>query len=83
VVVIPDVAAIASPGQRAESRKKGGETAKPQNAMGGDGLRGIKALGARDLTYRLAFLANSVKVVSHQRDLVWCSFADDISLLPI
>ncbi|CAM6097164.1 unnamed protein product [Calypogeia fissa] len=61
VVVVPDVAAIASPGQRAESRKKGGASGRMQGAAGADGLRGIKALGARDLTYRLAFLANSVK----------------------
>lgn len=75
-MVIPDVAAIASPGQRAESRKKGGDSVRVQGGTGADGLRGIKALGARDLTYRLAFLANSVKVMPHRVDLVCFSRAE-------
>ncbi|GLJ17027.1 hypothetical protein SUGI_0294600 [Cryptomeria japonica] len=65
VVVIPDVSALASPGDRAESRREG-----PQNrsASGGyEGVRGLKALGVRDLSYRLAFIANSVQLHDKKR----------------
>ena len=60
VVVIPDIAAISAPGDKAESRRKAGDRGTRGN--NGEGLRGIKALGVRDLSYRLAFLANSVQV---------------------
>lgn len=60
--MIPDIAAMASPGERAESRKKG-ESNRSDTGTMTEGLRGMKVLGSRDLTYRLAFLANSVKVI--------------------
>jgi len=57
LIVVPDVAQINMPGSKAETR--GGRGNK---AMTGDleGVRGLKSLGVRDLTYRLAFLACSV-----------------------
>jgi len=61
VVVIPDISALSSPGDRAESRREG-----PQNrsaASGYEGVRGLKSIGVRDLLYRLAFIANSVQVL--------------------
>ena len=60
VVVIPDVLALASPGERAECRREA-----PQRkgfTAGQEGIRGLRALGVRDLSYRLAFIANSVQV---------------------
>lgn len=53
LIVVPDVAALNLPGARAESsaRHKGEES---------EGVTGLKALGVRDLCYRLAFLACSV-----------------------
>ncbi|XP_057293363.1 zygotic DNA replication licensing factor mcm6-like [Hydractinia symbiolongicarpus] len=56
LVVVPDVAQINMPGSKAETRAGRG------NKAGGDieGVRGLKSLGVRDLTYRLAFLACSV-----------------------
>ena len=60
VVVIPDILALASPGERAECRR---EASHRKNASGGnEGVRGLRALGVRDLSYRLAFIANSVQV---------------------
>lgn len=57
VVVIPDIMALASPGERSECRReRKGPTA------GNEGVSGLKALGVRDLSYRLAFIANSVQV---------------------
>ena len=61
-MVIPDIAAISAPGDKAESRRKAGDRGTRGNNAG-EGLRGIKALGVRDLSYRLAFLANSVQVI--------------------
>lgn len=52
--------ALASPGERAESRREA-----PRNGLsmiGHEGVRGLQALGVRDLSYRLAFIASSVQV---------------------
>jgi len=52
LIVVPDVSQLGLPGIRAVSvRDDRGADA------GGSGVSGLKALGVRDLTYRLAFLA--------------------------
>ncbi|KAI9780274.1 MAG: MCM DNA helicase complex subunit mcm6 [Geoglossum umbratile] len=56
LIVVPDVSQLGLPGVRPEATRdnrnapRGGDT-------GGVGVTGLKALGVRDLTYRLAFLA--------------------------
>jgi DNA replication licensing factor MCM6 len=56
LIVVPDVSQLGLPGVRPEATRdnrnapRGGDT-------GGTGVTGLKALGVRDLTYRLAFLA--------------------------
>lgn len=60
VVVIPDIMAMASPGERAECRRDASQ--RKNSAVGHDGVKGLRALGVRDLSYRLAFIANSVQV---------------------
>uniref|UniRef100_A0AAX7TIP7 DNA replication licensing factor MCM6 n=1 Tax=Astatotilapia calliptera TaxID=8154 RepID=A0AAX7TIP7_ASTCA len=57
LIVVPDVSQLSTPGVRAETstRIAGG----PQG-FESDGLRGLKALGVRELSYRLAFLACNV-----------------------
>ena len=53
LIVIPDVAQLGLPGNRAESLP-----APPDRGTGAsEGITGLKSLGARDLTYKLAFLA--------------------------
>ncbi|KAL5997624.1 MCM DNA helicase complex subunit mcm6 [Asimina triloba] len=65
VVVIPDILALTSPGERAECRR---EASQRQNASAGqEGVKGLRALGVRDLSYRLAFIANSVQVANGGR----------------
>jgi hypothetical protein len=56
LIVVPDVGVLALPGAKAEvgSRHKAGETNT-------EGIRGLKALGVRELHYRMAFLACSVQ----------------------
>lgn len=57
LIVVPDVSQLRTPGVRAETsaRVPGG----PQG-FESEGLRGLKALGVRELSYRLAFLACNV-----------------------
>ena len=56
LIVVPDVGSLSLPGARAES------AARPRGGDGyeAEGVRGLKALGVRDLAYRLAFLACTV-----------------------
>lgn len=60
LIVVPDVAQIQMPGAKADlgSRHQKGEN----SAM--EGVRGLKALGVRDLSYRMAFLACSVQATT-------------------
>lgn len=60
VVVIPDIMALASPGERSECRRDASQ--RKGTTAGNEGVSGLKALGVRDLSYRLAFIANSVQV---------------------
>ena len=56
LIVVPDVSQLGLPGVRPEAMRdnrnapRGGDT-------GGSGVTGLKALGVRDLTYRMAFLS--------------------------
>lgn len=54
LIVVPDVGQLSTPGASAETstRFRGGE-----GGFNSEGVRGLKALGVRDLTYRQAFLA--------------------------
>lgn len=60
LVVVPDVRQLATPGVRTETnfRQKGNEGFETE------GIRGLKALGVRELSYRLAFLACSVNATN-------------------
>ncbi|KAF7286168.1 hypothetical protein GWI33_007130 [Rhynchophorus ferrugineus] len=55
LIVVPDVGAMSLPGAKTQiaSKHKHGDEA--------EGIRGLKALGVRDLHYRMAFLACSVQ----------------------
>ena len=55
LIVVPDVGSLSLPGARAESSAR-----KTGDGPETEGVRGLKALGVRDLNYRLAFLACSV-----------------------
>ncbi|WCJ33290.1 DNA replication licensing factor MCM6 [Euphorbia peplus] len=67
VVVIPDISALASPGERAECRREAPQ--RKASDVGQEGVRGLRALGVRDLSYRLAFIANSLQVCDGRRDV--------------
>ncbi|EFJ34058.1 hypothetical protein SELMODRAFT_406458 [Selaginella moellendorffii] len=65
VVVIPDILALSAPGDRAEARREGAS----QRGGPSEGVRGLKALGVRDLSYRLAFIANCVQADDRQKSI--------------
>lgn len=65
--MIPDILALASPGERAECRREASQ--RKASTAGHEGVRGLRALGVRDLSYRLAFIANSVQVWNKLADL--------------
>jgi len=59
LIVVPDVSQLGLPGIRPTAVRD----EKPNgrgNDVGGNGVSGLKALGVRDLTYRMAFLASMV-----------------------
>ncbi|KAL4789712.1 MCM2/3/5 family-domain-containing protein [Aspergillus venezuelensis] len=55
LIVIPDVSQLGLPGVRPEAVRD--NSAFRSGDAGGGGVSGLKALGVRDLTYRLAFLS--------------------------
>ncbi|XP_051554164.1 MCM6 minichromosome maintenance deficient 6, like [Myxocyprinus asiaticus] len=56
LIVVPDVSALALAGIRAETSSR----VMGKEGFEADGIHGLKALGVRELSYRLAFLANYV-----------------------
>ncbi|PYH97545.1 DNA replication licensing factor Mcm6 [Aspergillus ellipticus CBS 707.79] len=55
LIVVPDVSQLGLPGVRPEAVRD--EGAFRGSEIGGGGVSGLKALGIKDLTYRLAFLS--------------------------
>ncbi|XP_019616569.1 PREDICTED: zygotic DNA replication licensing factor mcm6-B-like [Branchiostoma belcheri] len=68
LIVVPDVSQLNTPGARAETSTR----VKAGAGYDNEGVGGLKALGVRELSYRLAFLACSVEATNPQfggRDL--------------
>ncbi|CAK7266192.1 MCM DNA helicase complex subunit mcm6 [Sporothrix epigloea] len=58
LMVVPDVSQLGLPGVRPTAIRDDRNTSRAAgNDAGGSGISGLKALGVRDLTYRMAFLA--------------------------
>ncbi|XP_058889811.1 zygotic DNA replication licensing factor mcm6-B-like [Acipenser ruthenus] len=53
LIVVPDVSQLSSPGSRSETSSRVAGSEGYEN----EGVRGLRALGVRDLSYKLAFLA--------------------------
>ncbi|KAI9679231.1 MAG: MCM DNA helicase complex subunit mcm6 [Caeruleum heppii] len=56
LIVVPDVSQLGLPGVRPEALRDN-KNAPRGGDVGGGGVTGLKSLGVRDLTYRLAFLS--------------------------
>lgn len=59
LIVVPDVGSIQLPGAKADMRSH-----HKQGDNSGQGVRGLKSLGVRELNYRMAFLACSVQATT-------------------
>ena len=57
LIVIPDISQLSAPGLRAEPAKHGRGIERDSQL----GVTGLKALGVRDLTYKMAFLASNIE----------------------
>ncbi|CAH8319350.1 unnamed protein product [Eruca vesicaria subsp. sativa] len=67
VVVIPDISALAAPAERAECHRDSSQQKSSTAEHEGD--KGLKAMGVRDMSYRLAFIANSVQIADGNRNI--------------
>ncbi|KAF2744181.1 MCM-domain-containing protein [Sporormia fimetaria CBS 119925] len=56
VIVVPDVSQFRVPGVRPQAMRDNSNLGRG-NEIGSSGVSGLKALGVRDLTYRMSFLA--------------------------
>ncbi|ORY81338.1 MCM2/3/5 family-domain-containing protein [Protomyces lactucae-debilis] len=56
LIVVPDVSQLGIPGVRAEAMRSGNGRGG-QEGFASEGVTGLKSLGVRDLTYKMAFLA--------------------------
>ena len=67
-IVVPDVAQLGLPGVNAEMMREasGGRSGQGGIGASGFGVTGLKALGARDLTYKTAFLACMVQTADER-----------------
>lgn len=61
LIVVPDVGQLGVPGNSVESRRETRNEGRPRDGGSNDGVTGLKALGVRDLTYKLNFMACMVQ----------------------
>lgn len=67
LIVVPDISQFAKLGEvPVASRSDRQQRGERQNPYVGEGVRGLKALGARELTYKLCFLACSVQTLEQR-----------------
>ncbi|CEI95281.1 Putative Minichromosome maintenance protein 6 [Rhizopus microsporus] len=65
LIVVPDVSAFRTPGTSVEAERD--TTTRPSDGLGKEGVTGLRALGVRDLTYKLSFLACMVQPASQNK----------------
>lgn len=58
LTVLPDIYSLLKPGEKTEVNQKN-ETIRKKNQPSIEGVSGLKALGVRDLSYKLIFIANN------------------------
>ncbi|ORX93895.1 DNA unwinding-related protein [Basidiobolus meristosporus CBS 931.73] len=61
LIVVPDVGQLGTTGTRVEAHRDTKEFGRSKEGFANEGVSGLKALGVRELTYKLAFLACSVE----------------------
>ncbi|CEP12622.1 hypothetical protein [Parasitella parasitica] len=65
LIVVPDVSAFRTPGTSVETQRD--TTVRSREGIANEGVTGLKALGVRDLTYKLSFLACMVQPATNNK----------------
>lgn len=62
IIAVPDVSVISAPGERVTSVARNAGAGGAAQGGGENTIRGLKATGVRELSYKLCFLGSSVQV---------------------
>src|SRR3954464_5558234 len=68
LIVVPDITQLTVPGAKVESQRD--VSSRTKDGLGSQGVTGLAALGVRDLTYKLSFLACMVQPAEEKVDLI-------------
>lgn len=60
LVVVPDIVQLMKPGEKMQSTTNNGANMQRNDARAMDGVGGLKSVGAKDLSYKVVFIASSV-----------------------
>lgn len=66
LIVIPDISQLGIPGIRPEAMRDTRGIGRIRDGFSVEGVTGLKSLGVRDLTYRMAFLACMAQSLDHR-----------------
>ena len=61
LVVVPDIVQLLKPGEKVTSSNVDTTKMKRNDANSLDGVTGLKKIGVKDLSYKMVFIASSVK----------------------
>ncbi|RUO96626.1 hypothetical protein BC936DRAFT_141723 [Jimgerdemannia flammicorona] len=61
LIAVPDIAQIKIPGVSVESQRQRDVSTRPRGQLSNEGVTGLRALGVRDLNYKLSFMACMVQ----------------------
>lgn len=61
LIVVPDIFSMIKPGEKYELSNLS-ENVRTREGMNRDGVSGLKSLGLRDISYKLIFLSNNIRV---------------------
>ncbi|RDA85153.1 hypothetical protein CP532_1576, partial [Ophiocordyceps camponoti-leonardi (nom. inval.)] len=81
LIVVPDISQLGLPGVKTTSVRDDRNVPRGAADAGGSGVTGLKALGVRDLSYRLAFLACMVVADTKQQPVAGGAAAEVINAL--
>ncbi|RCI08908.1 hypothetical protein L249_4929 [Ophiocordyceps polyrhachis-furcata BCC 54312] len=81
LIVVPDISQLGLPGVKTTSVRDDRGLPRGAADAGGSGVTGLKALGVRDLSYRLAFLACMVVADTKQQPVAGGAAAEVINAL--
>lgn len=69
LIVVPDVSQLSGSGGRTQMQTRGSQR-RDTAGYSQEGVTGLKALGVRDLTYKLAFLGSTVQPADHKEGVI-------------